>query len=99
MSERGKLILILNNNFKFCKDYTSKESTNLWRYIKKLCSAKVYTHKKSKILCKSECTVLRHNHIVENNITRQEVSEVCKKKASLQKLSIQNFPHLIWKIN
>jgi hypothetical protein len=44
ISEKGKMLLIVVNQFKFSQAHIAKDGKIRWRCVKRECSVKVYTY-------------------------------------------------------
>lgn len=82
-SERGKPLIVINNN-KFYKYRILKTtSETCWCCVKKSCRAKLYTFGDDPNVVFSKTTGMHeHESVSENNLNRQKVNNQVKRKAT-----------------
>lgn len=78
-SEKGKKLLIVNN-FKFSKANISKSGKIRWKCVNRKCPAKIYTTVSQEIKLDEMCG--NHNHEEDSTISRQQLSNSLKRKAT-----------------
>lgn len=80
-SEKGNIMLVVDN-YKFCKNRKLKTGTIKWRCVDHKCGAKFYT-KANYTEFKNKYTSFNHYpHKTDNNLSRQRMSNACKIKAT-----------------